>query len=181
MIAPADKGTTLVIIQNDDFNNNINSFLTNNNFNTLERDRSDKYNKEIQSIIQNHNILIDKQKAKYLTQLNPTSPILKARLKIHKNDIPIRTVVNNINAPSYKLAKYIHDKLREMINLPNTNNCTNSIDLGHELIQLTATGNYRMLTLDKRYLRKHTDDIPRTIRTLLQYRENLTIPNYPDN
>ena len=58
-----------------------------------------------------------------------------------------------------------------MINLPNTLNCTNSINLAHELTQLDATENYRMLTLDIRdlYVNIPTDDIPRITRTWLQY------------
>jgi len=38
-------------------------------------------------------------------QKNPTPPKLNARIKIHKPNNPIRPVVNNINAPTYKIAK----------------------------------------------------------------------------
>jgi hypothetical protein len=58
-----------------------------------------------------------------------------------------------------------------MIYLPNTLNCTNSINLAHELRQLDATENYRMLTLDITdiYVNIPTDYIPRITRTWLQY------------
>jgi hypothetical protein len=109
--------------------------------------------------------------AKYLTQLNPTPPILQAKLKIHKNDIPIRPVVNNINAPSYKLAKYMQDILLKMINLPNTYNCTDSIRLANEIVQLKAGENYKMLTLDIKdlYVNVPTNEISRIIHIWLQY------------
>ena len=47
----------------------------------------------------------------------------------------------------------------------------NSINLAHELTQLDATENYRMLTLDTEdlYVNIPTDGIPRITRTWLQY------------
>jgi hypothetical protein len=38
---------------------------------------------------------------------------LNALIKIHKTDQPIRTAVNNIRAPSYKLAKHLNKKLKQ--------------------------------------------------------------------
>jgi hypothetical protein len=128
IVAPADKGKTIVIINNNEYNK-INHFSTTNNFHLLQKKPTDKYQKQIISIIQHSNNLTDKQKTKYLIQINPTPPRLKARLKIHKEDNPIRPVVNNINALSYKLAKYIHEKLQDLTNLPNIYTSSNSIDL----------------------------------------------------
>jgi hypothetical protein len=36
-----------------------------------------------------------------------TPPMLKARVKLHNQDKPLRPVVNNMNAPSYKVAKHL--------------------------------------------------------------------------
>jgi hypothetical protein len=36
----------------------------------------------------------------------------------HKENEPIRPVVNNIHAPAYKTAKYLNKKLNSLINLP---------------------------------------------------------------
>jgi hypothetical protein len=41
---------------------------------------------------------------KFLTQKKASPPTLKAQLKLHKTDIPIRPVINNRTAPAYKLA-----------------------------------------------------------------------------
>ena len=49
------------------------------------------------------NLFTDKHKIKYLAHKKPLPPKLKAQLKLHKPDIPVRPVINNMNAPTYKL------------------------------------------------------------------------------
>jgi hypothetical protein len=44
-----------------------------------------------------------------------------------------RPVINSIQAPSYKLAKYLNEKLQNMLNLPNTYNIKNSKEIAQEL------------------------------------------------
>jgi hypothetical protein len=46
--------------------------------------------------------------SKYMTQMKPQAPCLNALIKTHKVDKPIRLVINNIHAPSYKLAKFLN-------------------------------------------------------------------------
>jgi hypothetical protein len=64
--------------------------------------------------------MIDKNQYKYLVQIKPMAPQLNALIKIHKEDKPNSPVINNIPAPSYKLAKYINKKLNPLIQLPYT-------------------------------------------------------------
>jgi hypothetical protein len=49
--------------------------------------------------------------------MQPMAPQLNAMIKIHKEDKPIRSVINNIWALSYKLAKDINKKLNQIIQL----------------------------------------------------------------
>jgi hypothetical protein len=81
-IAPADKGETIVIIHYDDYNHNIYLFLNTDNFYVLQKEPTNKY-KQIQGLRQQKKNLTDKHKAKHLTQNNPSTPKLKAQLKIH--------------------------------------------------------------------------------------------------
>jgi len=46
------------------------------------------------------------------------APKLSALSKAHKEYKPIRPVINNIQAPSYKLAKYLNKKLNQLLKLP---------------------------------------------------------------
>ena len=52
---------------------------------------------------------------KYLLQISPTLPQLKAQLKIHKEDLPMRPVVNHINSPAYKIAKFLRKNLMHFV------------------------------------------------------------------
>ena len=38
------------------------------------------------------------------------APKLNVLIKIHKENKPVRPVINNIEAPSYRLAKYLNKK-----------------------------------------------------------------------
>ena len=75
---------------------------------------------------------------KYLLQISPTLPQLKAQLKIHKDDVPIWSVVNNISALAYKLAKFLHKVLDERNNIPNTDLTSNSIPLTRTLLKINS-------------------------------------------
>jgi hypothetical protein len=52
--------------------------------------------------------------------MKPQAPYLNALIKTYKVDKPIRPVINNKHAPSYKLAEFLNRQLNQMINLPYT-------------------------------------------------------------
>lgn len=58
--------------------------------------------------------------------INPKAPNLKALLKIHKKDVPIRPLGNFMNAPSYKLTKYLNRILKKEIKFVHTYNLKNN-------------------------------------------------------
>jgi hypothetical protein len=75
-------------------------------------------------------------------------PALKAQLKLHKKNIPIRPVINNRTAPSYKLAKHLTKVINQHITLKNSYNVSNSVDLAQDLTKLKLHKNHRMFTFD---------------------------------
>jgi hypothetical protein len=81
-------------------------------------------------------------------QMKPTAPSLKAKIKIHKPTAPIRPIINNINAPAYKIATYRQQKLKELIQLENQHNCINSTIFSEDITKLHMQDNYKFLTLD---------------------------------
>lgn len=139
IITKADKGKTIVIMHKDSYTQKIEDFLKENHFTQLQYDPTDKYQKQIQQTISKCNTLIEKQQKKYLTQIKPQPPKLKAQIKIHKDNSPIRPVVNSIYAPSYKVAKFLNQWLTKTLQLPNTYVTYNSTNLAHELNNLQIT------------------------------------------
>jgi len=71
----------------------------------------DTFQKQTQETCHNCTSLTDKQKIKYLLQMKPQAQLLNAQLKIHKHNIPIRPVVNNIQAPTYRITKFPNKQL----------------------------------------------------------------------
>jgi len=80
--------------------------------------------------------------------IRPNAPNLNAYIKTHKEDQPIRPVINNMQAPSYKAAKFLNRKLQNLIFLPNTHTIKNSLELEIELNNIQINENNRIITLD---------------------------------
>jgi hypothetical protein len=83
-----------------------------------------------------------------LIPIHPVPPTLTARLKIHKPNIPIRPVVNNINAPTYKVARFMAKSLKDYLNLTNTYNTVNSHSLAQGISKLTINEHRKLVTYD---------------------------------
>ena len=80
--------------------------------------------------------------------IKPEAPKLNIYIKIHLQNEPIRPVFNNIQATTYKMAKYINKKMNHLLNLPNTYNTRNSQEIAEELKSIKINENNRILTLD---------------------------------
>jgi len=106
------------------------------------------HQKQIQQAVKKCDIMIDKHINKHLLNIKPRAPKLNALIKIHKENEPVRLVVNNVQAPSYKITKYLNKRLNNLINLPNTYTVKNSYEIVQELNNIQVNKHNRMITLD---------------------------------
>ena len=83
------------------------------------------------------------QETKHLMQKNPQPSTLKAQLKLHKPGNPIRPVINNMTATSYKIAIHINNKINGYLCFNNRYNVKNSISLAEDLTKLTINENHK--------------------------------------
>ena len=148
MITRADKGKTTVIVDIGEYNNSTIDFINSNNFKTLNIDPTNKFQKNVKDSFKQCNMFISKKQVKYLTQINRKPPKIKAQIKLHTQGNPIRPVVNNINAPAFKLAKFLTKTLKEYITLKYQYNVVNSTILTQEFKQLKLNNNHRLITFD---------------------------------
>jgi hypothetical protein len=148
IVVKADKGKTSVIIYTDDYNKKVHDFLDNNNFQKLQKDPTNKYQKLITTNLQHCDLIIHKNQMKHLTQRKPQPPLLKAQIKIHKPGNPIRHVVNNLTAPAYKIAKFLAKKLNDYTHLKYQYNVKDSTTLANDLRKLELNDNHRMINFD---------------------------------
>jgi delta 1-pyrroline-5-carboxylate dehydrogenase len=107
--ARTDKSKTMVIINKNTLKQKIYNFIQENHITCLNKDPTNLFQKQIQQAIQKCNTLIDKRTHKYLMNIKPIAPKLNAYIKTHKENEPIRPVVNNTQAPSYKIVKYLNE------------------------------------------------------------------------
>jgi hypothetical protein len=80
--------------------------------------------------------------------MNPQAPNLKAKIKLHKPTTPIRPVINNIYAPTHKVAQYNHQKLRKLVQLKYGYNIINTIQFADSLTKLKLNPEHKLLTMD---------------------------------
>ena len=80
--------------------------------------------------------------------MNPSAPSIKGLIKIHKQDQPIRPVVNWRNAPAYLLSKLFTSKMNHLSHLPYVFNIKNTHDLIQNLNDNPMLPHYTPVPLD---------------------------------
>jgi hypothetical protein len=132
-IAKADESKAIVIIDKTELKQKIDAFIQENNIIRLNKDPTEYYHRQLQQTMQKCEDLIEKNRCKYLLNIKPTAPRINAYIKTHKENKPIRPVINNTQAPSYKMGKFLNTRIKEYINLPNTYTIENSYEIAQEL------------------------------------------------
>jgi len=148
MITQAHKGKTLVIMYKRGYHNIVHKFVTDNKFQAIPRKPTDKYQKQITQTIKQCNLIFNKEQTKHLTQRNPEPPTLKAQVKLHKAGNPIRPVIINRNAPSYKATKKLNKILQQHLKEDNHHTIISSTTLAQDLTKLNINTKHRLITLD---------------------------------
>jgi hypothetical protein len=76
------------------------------------------------------------------------APKLIALIKTHKEEKRIRPEINNIQSPSYELAKYLNKRLKQLMKLPYTYATKNSKVAAQHLNNIQINNQHRITTLD---------------------------------
>jgi hypothetical protein len=148
MITKADKGNTMVILPVTDYETKIHNFTSNSNFYKEAKDPTKKYQAEIKRTVQRSQALIPEEQRWKYTNMNPTAPTIKGLIKLHKQDQPIRPVINWRNAPAYKLSRLFNDKMKHIAPLPYAFNLKNTLELQKELKETPIKPSYTLASLD---------------------------------
>jgi hypothetical protein len=98
----------MVIIDKNTLKHKVDTFMQENDIIFLDKDPTEPFQRQIQQTIHKYDIPIDIRINKHLIQIKSSAPKLNALFKIHKDNEPIRPVINNTHAPSYKAAKYLN-------------------------------------------------------------------------
>ena len=87
------------------------------------------------------------------------APRIYGLLKIHKNGIPLRPIVNTIGSPTYKLAKYLATLLKPLVGKTNSfvkdstswvkEICNEPLDTGDILVSFDVLSLYTKIPVDE--------------------------------
>jgi hypothetical protein len=148
IIMKADKGKSIIIMEQHEYTQYIEEFIKENNYTLLQHNPTKQYQQIIMNTINKSNIHVNKSNKHKFYNPNTEAPTIRATIKIHKNPIKIRPIVNWKNAPAYQLATQTSKILTQDIQLPHTFNITNTTQLMEELKTTPINTNTRICSFD---------------------------------
>lgn len=148
----ADKGNTMIILNRQDYIDRVEKFLNENHFQVVSKYSVDSFNNKVKKVLKNCTQLIDDKLRYSLTTHNFQIPKLYGLMKIHKTEdtqmIPIRPVVSSINTPTQKIARFLNNKLRHLIEFNPKYVLKNSQDLIAKIKDVKIPDNSFLISLD---------------------------------
>lgn len=172
----ADKGNTVVIMNNKQYHEKILDFITQNNIKKLPKDPTQKFHNQIKNLINKSTFLTPNQKI-FCRTIKPNAPKFRGQPKIHKDNEPIRPVVNAINSPTHKIAKLLDKIIRQEIILENNRSLKNREDLINKIQNIPCPNSHLLTSFDIKNL---YTNIP-VEETLTILEKNLKKTNHLDN
>jgi hypothetical protein len=148
VITRGDKGKTVVIISKEELDNKVLFFNTENGLNKLKKDPTVKFQKNVKEVLKKCRIIINSSNKYKFIQIKPQAPKLNALIKLHKENLPIRPVVNYKNAPTYYTAKFLAKWLKQNLDLPYKYNINSTIHCAESLKKLNILPTSKIITLD---------------------------------
>jgi hypothetical protein len=148
IITRADKGKTLVILTKEEYNHKIQNFIQDNHLIKMNKNPTQQYQKIIKQTLKQCNDIIQIEHKWGYINMNTIAPNLYATIKLHKENKPIRPIINWKNAPVYELAKQLSKTLHNYLQLPYTHNIQNSIQLMTETKTIELNKDTRLCSFD---------------------------------
>lgn len=148
IITKADKGNTLVVVSESDYVDKTLKFFSENDITEITKDPTPKFQSKIRKLIDENNFLFLPKEKTALKMMNPQLPKLRSQLKLHKPDMPISPIVNNMNCPSYNLNKKLNDILKAFYVFEENFSIKNSYELAQAIHNIDIPDNASFASLD---------------------------------
>lgn len=137
IVSRSDKGNSTVIMEKDEYCRGMNILLEDDNtYRLLNNNPTNVYQQRSNDLINElkENGIISETDSRNMKSYNSVPPKLYGLRKTHKADLSMRPVVSCINAPSYKLARFIHNLL-----FPLTTTFHINVKNSFEFVEFTKT------------------------------------------
>ena len=123
-------------------------FIQNNNIIEISTDPTEKFKEEINRTINECQELIDFKIGRNLKNMNPRAPQFNAQPKIHKENIPVRPLINFRTSPSFKLAKYLENIIKKNIKIKKNYSLFNNKDLVDKISNIQMLSSCKFASFD---------------------------------
>lgn len=147
IITKADKGNTIVIMDKNEYIRKTEEFIKLGPYKEINYNYTNKFQAKIKRVIKENSELNNYEK-KNIIESNPSIPILKCQIKLHKENKPVRPIVSFIGAPSYKLSKMMSKTLKEKYEFKEIHSIKNSKELIEKLKNVDINKNTILVTID---------------------------------
>ncbi|CAG2246908.1 unnamed protein product [Mytilus edulis] len=184
VIRPSDKSSGVVIMNTEDYKLEVEKELDNNDtYKAIDKDLTQKNENKVKKLVENlcKREIIDKDMKKYLLPKGTCPGKVQANPKLHKQNHPVRTIINGRNHPTEKIAEIVENELSENVrNLPTYIKDTTDFLNKLNAIQQPLPDNAIMFCLD---VTKLYPSVPRkeareacNCKSALENRTNTSIP-----
>jgi len=127
-IAKADKGNSVVVMDQFTYDRKIFDFINDNNGSIVNFNFS-RFSYSVRKAIVKSEYVIEPCEKRFLISTNPIPPRLYGSLKVHKTNIPIRPVVSYVSSPTYGLCKHLNRWFKKCTNFRAAFSVQNTTEL----------------------------------------------------
>ncbi|XP_071450003.1 uncharacterized protein [Hetaerina americana] len=113
LILPADKGNSTVLMKRGDYEMKISRMREDSTYRKLRSDPTAKAERDTRALIKNSTIPREHQTRLFPSAAKP--PRLYGLPKVHKEGVPLRPIVSQIDGPTYRLSKYLAQSLQPYV------------------------------------------------------------------
>jgi hypothetical protein len=105
------------MLTQQEFEHKANNLIQDNKFTVIKNNPTKHFQETIKQTLKQCNNILQKETVWRYTSMNPAFPNLRATIKLHKPNTPIRPLINWKNVPTYELAKHLTQTLPNYLHL----------------------------------------------------------------
>lgn len=158
-----------------EYNKKVLEFIESNNIEEVMKDPTPQFLKEINNCLNHSKQLMNDNEIRGLKTIKPYAPVLRGLPKVHKDNMPIRPLVNYTSAPAYRTAKKLDNIIRNNINLNPSHSLKNSLELVDNIrnVPINPGQNIMSLDVDNMYTNIPVDEAIETLKIRLKENNSL--------
>ena len=142
----ADKANSIVILDSETYKQKLCQLLNDETtYSKLTSDPTERVNKNFNTKLKSLLRDCPNLKKSFLI-VNPSLPYMYGLVKTHKPDNPLRPIISSVGSVTYKLSKWLANKLSPLVGTISPSHIKNSVDLVTKL--KCHIGSFKLISFD---------------------------------